>query len=474
MNVRRLARLLALLTLLFGLGARLLSAQGLPDASKLHVDATQWLANLIRVDTTNPPGNEQAAAHYIAGILEKEGITPELLDVAPGRSAVVARLRSSAVPDPARALLLVGHLDVVGVDRAKWTVDPFAGVIKDGYLYGRGVIDDKGMVVANLATLIALKRSGERLNRDVIFLATADKETGGAGSIKTLIAKYWDKFAAGYALNEGGNVVVKDGMVQYVAIQVNEKLAYNVKVIARGTTGHAAIPRKDNAVVHLAAAIAKIGEYSAPARPTAIVRRYFEKIASVQDAFTAKWVRALDTPDRAEHAAKVLSDINPPWNAILRDTITPTTLEAGARANVIPAEAQASLNIRLLPGDSIDSVVADLKKLVNDPQIQFEVTQEGTIAAPPSAVDNDFYQTIERVSAAEFPGALIVPSLSAWATDSAQLRLHSVQCYGLMPFPLTEQDVGRMHGDDERIPLDALDRGVLYLYRIVAQFSVAK
>jgi acetylornithine deacetylase/succinyl-diaminopimelate desuccinylase-like protein len=188
MNVRKSVRWFALLILSFSLGARALPAQELPDAAQLHVDATQWLANLIRIDTTNPPGNEQATAIYLTGILEKEGMTPELLDVAPGRSAVVARLRSSAVPDPARALLLVSHLDVAGADRAKWTVDPFGGVIKDGYLYGRGAIDDKGMVVANLATLIALKRSGARLNRDVIFLATTDEEESGAASIKTLIA----------------------------------------------------------------------------------------------------------------------------------------------------------------------------------------------------------------------------------------------------------------------------------------------
>jgi carboxypeptidase PM20D1 len=141
---------------------------------------------------------------------------------------------------------------------------------------------------------------------------------------------------------------------------------------------------------------------------------------------------------------------------------------------MIPAEARANLNIRLLPGDSIDGVVADLKKLVNDPQIQFEVAEEGTIAAPPSTCENDFCQTLARVISQEFPGALVVPSLSPWATDSAQLRLHSVQAYGLAPFPLTEQDLGRMHGNDERISLDALDRGVQNLYRIVAEFSVAK
>jgi acetylornithine deacetylase/succinyl-diaminopimelate desuccinylase-like protein len=211
---------------------------------------------MVRTNTTNPPGSEQAIAKYLAHILEKEGIQSEMLDLAPGRSALVARLKSSAVADPSKALLLVAHMDVVGIDRSKWTVDPFAAVIKDGYLYGRGSIDDKGMLAANLAAFIALKRSNARLNRDVIFLATADEEQGGDASIRMLISKYWDKFAAGYALNEGGEVFMKNGRVQYVAVQASEKVAMNVMVVARGTSGHASRPTKDNAVVHLSAAVA--------------------------------------------------------------------------------------------------------------------------------------------------------------------------------------------------------------------------
>ncbi len=184
------------------------------------------------------------AAMYIAGILNKEGIKPEILEVTPGRSAVVARLRSAVMADPSKALLLVAHMDVVGVDKSKWTADPFGAVMKDGYLYGRGAIDDKGMLAANLAAFIALKRANVRLNRDVIFLATADEEQGGDASIKILIAKHWDKFAAGFALNEGGEVLLKNGKVQYVAVQASEKVPVNVAVIARGTSGHASRPTK--------------------------------------------------------------------------------------------------------------------------------------------------------------------------------------------------------------------------------------
>jgi acetylornithine deacetylase/succinyl-diaminopimelate desuccinylase-like protein len=444
------------------------------DTSTVAREAQGWLADLVRIDTTNPPGNEQAAAKYIAGVLEKEGITPEFLEAAPGRTALVARLRSTAMADPARALLLVAHMDVVGVDKSRWTVDPFGAVIKDGYLYGRGAIDDKGMLAANLAAFIALKRANLHLNRDVIFLATADEEQGGDASIKILIAKYWDKFAAGFALNEGGEVVLKKGKVQYVAVQASEKVPVNVAVIARGTSGHASQPTKDNAVVHLAAAIEKIGSYSAPVRFTTIVRRYFEQLAAVEDDEVAKWMRSLDTADRGEHAQKVISDMSPLWNSMLRDSIAPTMLSAGVRANVIPAEARANLNIRLLPGDTITVLLADLTKLVNDPQIRFEVQPDAGLAAPPSSLESDFYATITRVAAKEYGDAPVIPFQSTGATDSAQLRLHNVQAYGLMPFPLPAEDFRRMHGDDERIPLTAFAKGVDVLARITAEFAVMR
>jgi acetylornithine deacetylase/succinyl-diaminopimelate desuccinylase-like protein len=444
------------------------------DTSAVAKEAQGWLAELIRINTINPPGNEQAAAKYIAGILEKEGITPEILEMTPGRSAVVARLRSAALADPSKALLLVAHMDVVAVDKSKWTVDPFGAVIKDGYLYGRGAIDDKGMLAANLAAFIALKRANLHLTRDVIFLATADEENGGDANIKVLIAKYWDKFAAGFSINEGGNVFVKNGKIQYVGVQASEKVSANIDVVARGTSGHASQPTKDNAVVHLATAVGKIGAYSAPVHLTAIVRRYFEGLAPLEDDEIGKWMRSMDTADRGEHAQRVLSNASPLWNAMLRDTIAPTILTAGVANNVIPGEARANLNVRLLPGDTIEKVVSDLTKLVDDPQVKLEVKPNGGLAAPPSSLESDFYGVISKIASHEFSGAPVLPFQSTWATDSSQLRLHNVQAYGLVPFPLTEEDLKRMHGDDERIPLAAFNKGVDVLARIVAEFAVAR
>jgi acetylornithine deacetylase/succinyl-diaminopimelate desuccinylase-like protein len=443
------------------------------DNSAIAKEAESWLADLFKINTSNPPGNEQIAAMYVAGVLEKEGIKAEILDTAPGRSAVVARLRSAAMADPSKALLLVAHLDTVPVDKSRWSVDPFGAVIKDGYLYGRGAIDDKGMLAANLAVFISLKRSMAHLNRDVIFLATDDEEAGGDASIRMLISKHWDKFAAGYAINEGGNVFVKNGKVQYVGVQVSEKVAANIAVIARGTSGHASQPTKDNAVVHLAAAVAKIGNYSAPVHFTSIVRRYFEGLAPLEDDEIGKWIRSMDTPDRGEHAQRVISDASPLWNAMLRDTIAPTVLTAGVANNVIPAEARANLNVRLLPGDTIDAVLNDLNKLVNDPQVKLELQPNAGLAAPPSSLESDFYAVITKVVSQEFGGAPALPFQSTWLTDSAQLRLHNVQAYGLVPFPLAQEDLKRMHGDDERILLGAFDKGVDVLAKIVTEFAVA-
>jgi acetylornithine deacetylase/succinyl-diaminopimelate desuccinylase-like protein len=472
-----MVRRICLMVLVFGwiLGstgvARAQAPAGQPDLAKLADEAQGWLSDLIKINTVNPPGNESATAKYISAIFQKEGILNEVLEMAPGRSIVVARLQAGPLPDPTNALLLVAHQDTVGVDSKKWSMDPFAATVRDGYVYGRGSIDDKAMLTANIATMVELKRSRARLGRDVLFLATDDEEQGGAASIKNTIQKYWDKIACAYALNEGGRVIVKDGKVQYVGIQASEKVAYNVTVTATGPSGHGSMPRPENAVVHLAAAVAKLGVYQVPAQPSTITLRYFEQLSKVEDDDTAKWMRALEQPERADLAYKHLSEISPMWNSMLRDTIAPTMLEAGVRVNVIPSEASANLNVRMLPGHSIDELIGQFGKIVNDPQIHFQLAPDSGENAPPSEITSPLYQTIERLTPQEFPGAIAVPLLGTGATDSASLRLHKVQAYGLEPFPLTEEDYSRVHGDEERISVDGFHKGVIFLYHVVASFA---
>src|ERR1700737_284112 len=419
----------AWMIIFLGGNARAQAPSSQPDLGKLADEAQGWLADMIRINTSNPPGNEMAVAKYISAILQKENISNEVVELTPGRGVVIGRLQAGPLPDPANALLLVAHQDTVGVDAKKWTVDPFGAVIREGYLYGRGSIDDKAMLAANLATIIALKRTGARLARDVIFLATADEEQGGSASIKVVVEKYWDKIACAFALNEGGRVMLKDGKVQYVGIQASEKVSYNVIVTATGPSGHGSIPRPDNAVVHLAAAIAKLGTYQVPAEPNTITRRYFEQLAKIEENDTAKWMRALEQPERADLAVKHLSEESPTWNSMLRDSITPTIMNAGFRNNVIPSQATANLNIRMLPGHSIDGLIGQLDKAVNDPQIKLKLAPDPGENAPPSDLTSSLYKTIERIAPQEFSGAVALPFLSTGATDSASLRLHKVQAY---------------------------------------------
>jgi acetylornithine deacetylase/succinyl-diaminopimelate desuccinylase-like protein len=462
------------LALAAGAGARAQAPMAKPDLSKLADEAQSWLSDLVRINSVNPPGNEAVVAKYISAIFQKEGISNEVIEMAPGRSIVVARLQAGPLADPSNALLLVAHQDTVGVDPKKWTVDPFAANIRDGYMYGRGSIDDKAMLAANIATIVQLKRSGARLARDVIFLATDDEEQGGSASIKVSIQKYWDKIACAYALNEGGRVMMKGTKVQYVGVQASEKVAYNVTVTATGTSGHGSLPRPDNAVVHLAAAIEKLGTFQVPAQPSTITLRYFEQLSKIEDDEIAKWMRALEQPGRADLAVKHISDESPMWNSMLRDTIAPTMLQAGVRVNVVPSDATANLNIRMLPGHSIEELMGQFAKIVNDPQIKFQLAPDSGENAPPSDLTTTLYQTIERLTPQDFPGAITVPLLGTGATDSASLRLHKVQAYGLEPFPMIESDSSRVHGDDERIPVDSFHKGVVFLYHVVSDFASTK
>ncbi|HEV2298991.1 MAG TPA: M20/M25/M40 family metallo-hydrolase [Candidatus Acidoferrales bacterium] len=479
---RRFAILFAIILAFLASGVALQSASAQTPSQQpaqtnigmISAEATGWLQGLIRINTTNPPGNELSAAKYVAGILQQNGIPSEIFESTPGRGILIARLSSSAVPDPSRALLLMAHLDVVGVDRSKWQVDPFGAIIQNGYLYGRGAIDDKSTVIANTAVLVALKRANVRLNRDVIMLAEGDEEQGGEFGVQFAIKNYWEKIAAGFAINEEGRVIVKDGKVQYVGVQAAEKVPVNVTVISGGTSGHASVPLADNAVVHLAGAISKIADYQTPFQLTPVTEAYFEQLSLAVDPDTGKWMRALDMSSRADLAEKKISEASPIWNSMMRDTISPTMLNAGVRANVIPSEARATLNVRLLPGNSIEALLAKLRQVVNDPRISFETDTSIGESAPSSSLDSDLYKTITQASNEEFPGAVVVPMMSTGATDSAFLRLRNVQAYGLLPFPLAEEDILRMHADNERIPVASFQKGIEFLYRIVSDFAVSK
>lgn len=442
------------------------------DFSRLNDEALTWLDGLIRIDTSTPT-NEFAAAKYVADILQKEGIPAEVHQNPSGGGVVIARLAASPFPDPAHALLLIGDLYAIPADKSKWQVDPFGAILQNGYLYGRGTVSGKSTVAAELAVLIALKRSNAQLSRDIILLADGGEEQGQPG-MRFVVDNYWQKIAAGFALDEGGSVVLNNGKVQYVSIQSAEKVPARIVLTAKGNSSPAGVPAPDNAVFSLAAALDKIAGYKTPFHLTPITEAYFEQLSLVEDPSIGKWMNALDSPVRGDLALEKVAAANPIWNALLRDTIAPTKLKTDAAAGDVPTQAEATLDVGLLPGDSVDSILLNLKQAVNNPSISFSSSTSIGEAAPSSSLSSDLFKTIQQATQEEFPNVTVIPVMSPEATASAYLRLRNVQAYGLTPFPLSQQDADRARGDNERIPLNSFRTGLEYLFRVVSQFATEK
>ena len=441
---------------------------GAPDFDKARAEAIEHLSALVKLDTSNPPGNEILAARYIKGVLDREGIASEILESAPGRASIVARLTGNGKKKP---LLLMGHLDVVGVEREHWTVDPFAAEIKDGYLYGRGSSDDKGMVAANLEIFLLLHRGKVELDRDVIFLAEAGEEGTSEFGIDFLVEKHWDKIACEYALNEGGDTMVKDGKALFVGVSTTQKVPRGMVVTARGTSGHGSMPRMDNAVTHLAAAVAKIGAWQPPMRLNETTRTFFARLAKISSPEEAYLYTHLEDPAVQEKLRA--TEIR--YNSVLRTSIVPTLIQGGFRENVIPAVATATLDVRALPDEDIDQLLATLRKLVDDPAVTIELRTVGQKrpATPPTRLDTEMFQALERAQQKVFPDSVTLPVMQTGATDAAQLRAKGVQVYDLS-IPHSDEDVKRVHGNDERVSIEALGQFIQYVYAAVTDVAGAK
>ena len=429
------------------------------------------LTRLIRIDTTNPPGNEMVLAHYLDQVLHAEGIETRLFEPVTDRAALVARLRASNPTAP--PILLLAHMDVVGVAREAWTTNPFGGDVIDGYVYGRGAIDDKGMLAVNLMTLILLRRllaSGRHeLTRDVVLVATSDEEAGGTIGTEWLIEQQPELMRAEFALNEGGRIRVVDGRPLYAAIQCAEKVSNVVTVTARGPGGHASVPLPGNPVARLARAVGVISEHHEPVILFPTTREFFAGLSAIWPHSSERDAMAdlvSDDQARRERGARTLS-ATPLFDATLRTGISPTILEAGVRHNVIPTEARATLSVRTLPGESIDAVVARLAERVGDPAVHFEISHRGHDAPPSPSTSAAFAALRDSLHEID-PSIAAVPYLSTGATESAFLRRWGVPTYGILPFPLTMEDETRMHGHDERVPIEALQFGL----RLVSGFAV--
>jgi len=364
----------------------------------------------------------------------------------------------------------MGHTDVVGVEREKWTVDPFAAVIKDGYIYGRGASDDKSMVAVCLEVFLLLHRLRVPLDRDVIFLAEAGEEGTSTVGIDFMVEKHWDEIECEFALNEGGTIFERDGKVQYVGVSPTEKVSRGIRLVAKGTSGHGSMPRLDNAITHLAAAVAKVGNYQMPMRLNETTRTFFQRLAKISPAEEARLYTHLDDPSVQEK----IRATNIGYNSMLRTSIVPTIIKGGFRTNVIPADAEATLDVRALPDEDIGAMVQALRQLINDPAV--EVVPPGRAsrpATPPSKLDSEMFLAIERAQGRMFPGAVTLPVMLTGATDSAQLRAKGVQAYGLGSV-VTDEERARIHGNDERLSVAGIGTFLELVYRAAADVAAAK
>src|SRR3984957_11035830 len=316
------------------------------NQDQAQAEAVHFLTELVKIDTQDPPGSDSIPSNYIEAVLKNEGIESEILEPVPGRASIVARLKGNGKRRP---LLLMGHEDVVPVDRSHWTVDPFAANERDGVIYGRGASDDKAMVAANLEVLLQLKRMRALLDRDVIFLSEASEEMSSPAGMATIVDRYWDKIDCEFALNEGGGSLVENGKVKYFGVATAEKLPRGLRLEATGSSGHGAVPRIDNAVVHLAAAVVKAGTWDTPARLNETTRAFFERLATISTPEEAAWYRNVLN-------AKVQEELKrkkPQYYSMVRTSVVPTMLRAGYKSNVIPPSAEATLDVRALPDEDL-------------------------------------------------------------------------------------------------------------------------
>jgi acetylornithine deacetylase/succinyl-diaminopimelate desuccinylase-like protein len=424
------------------------------------------LADLLRLDTTNPPGNEVVAAVYLRDRLRREGIEGEILESAPGRASYVARLSGDGTRAP---LLLMSHLDVVPAERSAWTVDPFGAEEKDGFLYGRGALDIKNLVAMEAMVMILLQRRNVRLARDVIFLAEADEEAGGRYGISWLVSERWEKIRAEYAINEGG-IVSNDGRKTIVSCQCAEKGAgwYRVRFSGRG--GHASAPHASNPIYRLAGAVSTIRGHKFPAVRTEVAEAYFRAMIragklpadlSVEDLFR------LDRGAASPSARNVLDD---PWmDAMLRNTVTPTMVEAGQKNNVIPPHADLVLDTRRLPGVTRDEMIEQVWSLVGRAGAELSIIEDGDANA--SRAGTELWKVIESALEEKAPGSILTPYMSTGGTDSGALRERGVICYGFEPTPADEGEIDRIHGNDERVRIEGLWWGTEILYDVVERMS---
>jgi acetylornithine deacetylase/succinyl-diaminopimelate desuccinylase-like protein len=433
------------------------------------------LQELIRVDTSNPPGHEGQLDDLMAAKLRPLGF--EIIVVptpVAGKSHLIARLRGDGSRRP---VLLASHGDVVGVEKEKWTLDPFGATVKDGRMYGRGAIDFKGGIAVFARAVMQLAENKVPLARDVIFVVEADEESAPYNAT-WLAQTHWADMECEFALNEGGWIMADDrGRVKYVSISTADKSSIAVILTAQGTSTHSSMPRPDNAIFALSRALSRLANYETPVQLTPSTRRFFTTLANTSAPPMSQYFRDLVGTDTA---AQIRADReigkDPLLHAIMRNTIAPVMLNAGFRRNVIPGSADATVNVRLIPGSDPNQIVRDFERVIDDPAVSVSLS---TPSAGPSRIgasseDTDLYRALEREAKATFMGAEVTPYLFQAGTDAGAWRTRGVPVYGIYPYPITADQLTHMHGNDENVSVESLRLGTEMIYKTLVDVAAKR
>ena len=443
-----------------------------PDWSKINPELLSHYQAVLRLDTTDPPGNETRVAEYIKKVFEAEGIPVTLAAKDPARANVIARLRGNGSKRP---ILLVGHEDTVQVDLAKWTFPPFSATLDNGYIYARGALDNKWQVAANIMTMLMLKRSHVPLDRDVIFVAEAGEEASTGPGIEYLVNEHWAEIDAEACIAEGGTVRREGGQVRFALAQTAEKIPRGAKLVSTGPSGHGSRPMRTNAILHLAQAVEKIALWDPPMRFNDTTRSYFEKMATLSPPDQAARFNGLFDAAKSPKIREYLAENDPGNYSMLHTSISPNIITGGFQVNVIPSTAEATLDVRALPDEDMPAFLDLMRKVIDDPTIQ--VVPNNRNARPgsaPSRIDTEIFHAIEAANQSIYHVPTI-PQMSTGATDMAYLRAKGMQCYGVGPAADME-DLAKgfgAHSDQERLAVDSLNKFLQFQWDFLTQVAIS-